>query len=399
MNYPVTQTVVQGLITFGIIQMILILNPIKNKASQIQLLIVESITFVINTCAFFLAAFDNQEDTSIRARVLLGDLIILGNFCITMTMITFIPIKLGLEGMEIWQARKMKRSKGSADWMRLLVIPLQQFAFGFEEMLPKNKYSTVYKNLKGGANPRKEVPHHHVQQSERQGLSFSDFKKEEFLDRDASQPISLATTATALSPTKKRLDRLRFLRNSQAQLDEKIVEETNSQYSPDASFNQKQFFGNKVDDAVSENLSAVSINLSNVGLVAQKTEDDLRNRPRRKLRRGENSEAAMTREGFEGANSTFGRDLPNDDPFPDQFRGSLMDDHSVSGFSNRPRRVNRSRSPDLEPPSHHGTEGRGFRLNEDPSNADNRSSVTSMSPGRKSIKHRTQEMKSLFKLN
>jgi len=399
MDYPVTQTVMQGLITFGIIQALLILNPIKNKASHIQLLIIETITFVINACSFFLAAFDHQEDTSIRARVLLGDLIILGNFCITMTMITFIPIKLGLEGVEIWQARKMKQSKGSADWMRLLVIPLQQFAFGFEEMLPRNKYSTVYKNLKHGAISRKEAPQHHVQPSERQGLSFSDFKKEGFFDKDISGPVSLATTATAQSPSKKRLDRLRSLRNTQPQLEERIEEETNSQYSPNASFNQNQFFGNsnpKVDDAVSDNFSAVSINLSNVGLVGQRTEENSRPRPRRKFKRGETSEANHTREGF---NSTFGGEFQNDEPFPDQFRGSMMSDHTVSGFSNRPRRMNRSRSPDLEPPSHNETEGRGFRLNEDSSNNGNRSSITSMSPGRKSIKHRTQEMKSLFKLN
>jgi len=135
--WPITQTTLHVVTSVFIVCYIILASPLKRAVNYIQLLLLETLILVVNVSAFLLAVFDRMDTVGDRAYVLLGDIIIMANFFYNVIVIVFLPIKLALECYHLYKFELSQEKKNPSNWVRLLVVPVQQCAFGFEEVLPQ----------------------------------------------------------------------------------------------------------------------------------------------------------------------------------------------------------------------------------------------------------------------
>jgi len=138
---PVSQSVCHLLISLFILGYILHKCPFKKRINQVQLVIVETFALIINICCLILAIQDYKDSTNSKQRVWIGDIIILCNFAINITILIFLVVKLLIEVSNIQTLRKVHPNKSNAAWVRLLAIVIEQGAFGFEEILEDTWYA------------------------------------------------------------------------------------------------------------------------------------------------------------------------------------------------------------------------------------------------------------------
>jgi len=145
-KFPLAQTIFELIISISILTFIIWLQPLKKTINHVQLLCYEVGTIVIVLAALILASIKPSgtgDQPNSHVRTFLGDLIILGNVYLNITAVVFWVLKVCFEIKNLYTFYKGKYSTERAPWVRLLVILLQQPAFGFEEMLEANTIDTV----------------------------------------------------------------------------------------------------------------------------------------------------------------------------------------------------------------------------------------------------------------
>jgi len=134
-HFPFAQSIMQASLSLLTIAYILLTNPLKNKLSRAQLMINECIILMMNLCMVALASLHQAEvklsDTSV---VLLGDIVIFGNFSINVNTLLFLFIKVMTEASVIHRSIKMQYIKDRTTWLQLIAIVFQQIGMGFEEI-------------------------------------------------------------------------------------------------------------------------------------------------------------------------------------------------------------------------------------------------------------------------
>ena len=171
-EYPITNTTIQLTINITIIIYIAILKPFKKKINHIQILLFESMVFIMSILVLVIILYnvdrapdeDFDDNSLINA---LADIVIIGNDLINILMVVFLVIKFVLEYQAMKLNFRKNLSKSGTLWLQLLALPIQQGGFGFEEMIydsqliyptipDRNSSSKIYPNVK---NPKvlKEV--------------------------------------------------------------------------------------------------------------------------------------------------------------------------------------------------------------------------------------------------
>ena len=138
---PVSQSVCQLIVSLDILVYILYRCPFRRRINYVQLMIVESLVFVINICCVILSIKDFEDSDNYKIRVWVGDVIVLCNFSINVTRVVFFFVKFFIEIGNIRTLERIHPTKSNARWLRLLAIPLEQGAFGFEEILENVWYA------------------------------------------------------------------------------------------------------------------------------------------------------------------------------------------------------------------------------------------------------------------
>lgn len=144
---PITQAILQLLISIAIFVCVLYFKPIQRTVNQIQLALIEGIVLILNIFLLVLTIYDVYEIDATKSANVFGYIIFFGNIIINALMFIFLFIKLGLEIKTILSLRKQQTTpeKISA-WLQLLYIPIQQGAIGFE---------TVFKETSSRVSPQR----------------------------------------------------------------------------------------------------------------------------------------------------------------------------------------------------------------------------------------------------
>jgi len=142
---PLTVSIFQVLISIAVLTFLIRMKPFKKKINFIQILLFEVIIFVMNLWMFLLTimSVSNTRDTAIK--VVLGDLVIVGNTCINLLCLAFLVLKLKIEidnFYAILQKIPNPTYKEKTAWLMFLSLPLQQAYMGFEEMI--DDYNPIY---------------------------------------------------------------------------------------------------------------------------------------------------------------------------------------------------------------------------------------------------------------
>jgi len=141
---PLAQTIFEVVVSVLILAFIIWKQPLKRTINHVQLLCYEICTFIIALCALLLTVIKPSGTMgNSHVRTFIGDLIIIGNVFLNVTAVVFLVLKVCLEVRDLYIHYKGQYSTEKAPWVRLLVILLQQPAFGFEEMLESNTIDTL----------------------------------------------------------------------------------------------------------------------------------------------------------------------------------------------------------------------------------------------------------------
>jgi len=144
---PIFQTVFQTIINLLILIYLVFDLPFKKRINQVQILCYEFGALVINISAMFLTLVTENSNTALtHLRIILGDLIIFGNVYLNIIPLAFMAAKFYIELKYLYKYYRYKADSDPGAWVRLLIIPLQQAAFGFEELL-QDKPELTFTNL------------------------------------------------------------------------------------------------------------------------------------------------------------------------------------------------------------------------------------------------------------
>jgi len=142
LNKPVSQSVCNLIVSVDVLAYILYRPPFKKRVNYIQLVLVETFVLVINIGCLILAVKDYEDSENFKIRVWVGDVIVLCNFGINVTRVVVFIVKFVKQIYNIRTLQKVNPNKEQeAAWVRLLTIPLEQGAFGFEEILEDTWYA------------------------------------------------------------------------------------------------------------------------------------------------------------------------------------------------------------------------------------------------------------------
>jgi len=129
---PFLQTTLYLSISIITVMYLFMKKPLKNKTNWIQLLVIENITLIINSSLFVLTALDIGKASTGAAGVFFGDVVIVGNCCLTLTLIIFLIIKVVNLAKIAETLYKKQPELGRASVAQIFFAPLQQCGFGFE---------------------------------------------------------------------------------------------------------------------------------------------------------------------------------------------------------------------------------------------------------------------------
>jgi len=133
--FPLVQAILQVVLSLAILAYIIVMNPLQNRLSHAQLVICEGIVLIMNFCMLVLVLLHREgvqlTSTSV---VLLGDVIIFGNFSVNLMTLLFLFIKITTQARHIHKVIKMQYIKDRTAWLQLLAIFFQQIGMGFEEI-------------------------------------------------------------------------------------------------------------------------------------------------------------------------------------------------------------------------------------------------------------------------
>lgn len=131
---PIVQTSFYLTISTSTLLFILIIQPIKKKIDQANLIVVEAIVFAVNVSAFILTILYLCDIDLYGAHTFFSDVIIAGNFSINFLAGIFLPLKIFAGIRSALFIRKHHSSEELGAWIQLLFIPIQQGGLGFEQV-------------------------------------------------------------------------------------------------------------------------------------------------------------------------------------------------------------------------------------------------------------------------
>jgi len=134
-HFPMINTTLQVMISVYFLVFILIVRPIKKKINMIQLILFETLAFMMNFCIFILTAINTYNYDAQDSRVRLGDAVVVGNSLTNLLSLIFLALKLSLElKVLIPLLPKMTKHEKYASFAKLVLIWVQQGAMGFESI-------------------------------------------------------------------------------------------------------------------------------------------------------------------------------------------------------------------------------------------------------------------------
>ena len=130
---PLMQAIFYLCISIVIFMYISCAKPIKHQVSHVQLMLVESVTLIMNTCLVALAGGSLSHDIQYDdPYVLLADIVILANVAVNFIMVFFLGVKVILGLRYAFNLMRQLSVKEHAAWFHILFLPIQQCGFGFE---------------------------------------------------------------------------------------------------------------------------------------------------------------------------------------------------------------------------------------------------------------------------
>ena len=178
---PLTQTILYMLCSIAFLSYLIYLKPIKKQINYIQILILELLVLTVNTSILGLTAIDVLQIQRIATRIFFGDIIIVCNFAINILAVVFLVIKVVLVVRTISNPGDVKLEKERKKMMilQLLFLPLQQAAFGFEQV---------------------QIPSFSRQQAKSNQLTFSSKHEGPLYVQDLTSHRPLKTYSTTVLP-------------------------------------------------------------------------------------------------------------------------------------------------------------------------------------------------------
>ena len=179
-SHPMTQIIIQMVFNVIVLYYIIILKPLIRMINHIQLIIVESLAFLISVTLLVMNIAVESGAIFSGVLVIMCDLIVLANAAIHVTMMIFLAIKL-VDGVRaIRQYQKSQFYKDKTLWVQLLVFVMQQGGMGFEEMFINQDAAKAFKSpeeLVENEDARNNVEREKLLR-ERERSIFSTSKKE-----------------------------------------------------------------------------------------------------------------------------------------------------------------------------------------------------------------------------
>ena len=132
---PISQSVIYVAVSVSILTFIVWMKPITKKVNHVQLVILEALVLIVHACLLGLSVLNVKGKSQSVGSVILGDLIIIVNTLINAHAIIFLAIKVALQLRKIEVYKNKNSFLPSGAYLQILVIYIQQGAFGFEELL------------------------------------------------------------------------------------------------------------------------------------------------------------------------------------------------------------------------------------------------------------------------
>ena len=132
---PMIQSVLQMFFSLVVVAYIVYMRPFKKLLNYAQIVIIEGLVLIMNICVVVLIAMELHGVQDTMANVLFADTVIIGNTLINVVIIFIFILKLIDYFREVRKFRKQSPKGWKLACVYFLVIPLQQGAFGFEELL------------------------------------------------------------------------------------------------------------------------------------------------------------------------------------------------------------------------------------------------------------------------
>lgn len=163
-SIPIAQSLLQIFLTIATIVFMVLKKPLQKRVNQIQIILFESITLVLNFFIFIVVIMSNAGNQDSNFAVVLGDIIVIGTDVLNILVMIFLAIKVRLEVLSILKVLKEYPNHNKAIWINLLGVLAQQTGMGFEEVIEEssipgtaNKYIGLLLKTKSLAKEKAEL--------------------------------------------------------------------------------------------------------------------------------------------------------------------------------------------------------------------------------------------------
>jgi hypothetical protein len=110
-DHPLVECILILLMNIAMLAYLFIKRPFKEKIAQIQQVVLELFTLVVNISVFILAVFDARHSEAFDQRKTIGKLLIIINMIFNFTVAGFMLLLLVLQGWEIYKDYKSRRQE------------------------------------------------------------------------------------------------------------------------------------------------------------------------------------------------------------------------------------------------------------------------------------------------
>ena len=134
---PVFVSTFAMLISILMVLYLSIMRPFSKTISLVQTLLIETIVLVLSICVLLLTLFDANGTGTTEMKLMLGDLVILGNDVVNVLIICFFFIRCWQEASAIIRTQRAKTAdqKDRTALLQVLGLFVQQSNMGFEELI------------------------------------------------------------------------------------------------------------------------------------------------------------------------------------------------------------------------------------------------------------------------
>ncbi len=110
-DHPLAECILILLMNVAMLAYLFLKRPFKEKLAQIQQVVLEVITMVVNVSVLILAAFDAKNSEAFDQRKTIGKLLIIINMVFNFTVVGFMLVNLFIQGWEIYKDYKSRRQE------------------------------------------------------------------------------------------------------------------------------------------------------------------------------------------------------------------------------------------------------------------------------------------------